>query len=349
MSSSKDLFNFPFSHIYVEEKVMDHELTKSILSRYSKSVVIPIAHYKDVFNRPRQSFLLQKTAPSLILARNTGSSVFKGAPVCQDFGYDHFYYTSCARNCIYDCEYCFLRGMYGSGNVVIFVNLEDTFAEVEALLQEHPVYLCVSYDTDLMAMDNLTGYVSRWAEFTKKHKDLTIEIRTKSFRKDLFNLIPPCDRVIFAYTISPQEIIGKYEKKTASLSDRLSAAAFAMEKGFPVRLCFDPLIYVRNWKEIYTEMVTVVRRHIDGKKLKDVSVGSFRISSEYIKKIRKDFPGSSICQFPYENKGGYMQYPEGLRNEMETTMVTLLQTLISKKKVYRIDTEESREGEPENG
>ncbi len=339
MSSGKDLFNFPFSHIYVEKKVTDHPLTKSILARYGKSAVISIDHYKDVFNRPRQSYGLQKTSPSLILARNTGASVFKGAPVCQDFGYDYFYYTSCTRNCIFDCEYCFLRGMYGSGDVVIFVNLEDTFAELETLLSEHPVYLCVSYDTDLIALDILTGYISRWAEFTNMHKDLTIEIRTKSFRKDFYDKISPCDRMIFAYTISPQEIIDTYEKRTASLSDRLSAASYAMEKDFPVRLCFDPLIYVRNWKDIYTSMFHEVVKHIDVHQLKDISVGSYRISSEYIRKIRKDFPGSSICQFPYENHGGYMEYPENIKNEMENHLVTLLQTLISKDKIFRIDNE----------
>ncbi len=340
MSSVKDLFNFPFSHIYVEEKVMDHELTRKILSRYAKSSVIPITHYKDVFNRPNQSFLLQKAVPSLILARNTGASVFQGAPVCQDFGYDHFYYTSCARNCIFDCEYCYLRGMYGSGNVVIFVNLEDILSEVEELLKEHPVYLCVSFDTDLIALENLTGFVARWAEFTRSHEDLTIEIRTKSFRKDIYEKIAPCDRVIFAYTLSPQEIIEKYEKRTASLAERLGAAACAMEKGFPVRLCFDPLIYVQNGKDLYTSMFEEVQRNIDVHRLKDVSVGSFRISSEYIKKIRKDFPTSSICQFPYENRDGYMQYPRELQKEMENTLLTLLQSFISKDKIYMTDTEE---------
>ena len=344
MSSGKDLFNFPFSHIYVEEKVMDHPLTKSILARYAKSVVIPIAHYKDIFNRPRQNYGLQKTAPSLILAKNTGASVFKGAPVCQDFGYDHFYYTSCTRNCIFDCEYCYLRGMFGSGNVVIFVNLEDIFSEAEALLKEHPVYLCVSFDTDLIALDILTGYVSRWAEFTKEHKDLTIEIRTKSFRKDLFEKIAPCDRVIFAYTISPQEIIDRYEKRTASLSDRLDAASCAMRKGFPVRLCFDPLIYVKNWKDVYTSMCSEVKKRIDTHQLKDISVGSFRISSEYIKKLRRDFPASSICQFPYENRGGVMEYPESIKNDMENTLITMLQTLISEEKIYRTDSLEKNNG-----
>lgn len=337
MKSGKSLYNFPFSHIYVEEKVAEHPLTKKILSRFSKSTVIPIRHYKDVFNRPRQRFTLQKDMPALILARNTGASVFQGAPVCQDFGYDHFYYTSCARNCIFDCEYCFLRGMYGSGNVVIFVNLEDTFAEVEALLKEHPVYLCVSYDTDLIALDNLTGYVSRWVEFTKEHKDLTIEIRTKSFRKDIYEKIPSCERVIFAYTISPQEIIDRYEKRTASLAERLEAASCAMEKGFSVRLCFDPLIYTKDWNDIYTSMCSEVQKRIDTHQLKDVSVGSFRISAEYIKKLRKDFPESSICQFPYENHGGVMEYPENIKNDMEDALVTMLQNLVSTDKIFRTD------------
>ena len=337
MHSAKSLYNYPFSHIYVEEKVVDHPMTCSILARFSKSKVIPIKHYKDVFNRPRQNFGLQKTVPALILARNTGESVFKGAPVCQDFGYDHFYYTSCARNCIFDCEYCFLRGMYGSGNVVIFVNLEDTFAEVEELLKKHPVYLCVSYDTDLLALDNLTGYVSRWAEFTKEHKDLTIEIRTKSFRKDLYDKIEPCDRVIFAYTVSPQDVIDKYEKRTASLTERLQAASCAMAKGFPVRLCFDPLIYLPNWKDIYTSMYLEVKNNIDTHRLKDVSIGSFRISAEYIRKLRKDFPASPICQFPYENHGGVMEYPEKIRNDMENTLLTLLQNLISPNRIYKTE------------
>jgi len=334
MRSGNDLYNFPFSHIYIEKQVGDHPLTKEIVKRFRKSSVIPIAHYKDVFNRSRQSFTLQKTVPSLILAANTGSSVFKGSPVCQDFGYDHFYYTSCARNCIFDCEYCFLRGMYGSGNVVIFVNIEDVFSEVETLLKEHPVYLCVSYDTDLIALDNLTGFVSRWAEFTKAHEDLTIEIRTKSFRKDIYERLAPCERVIFAYTLSPKEIIDRYEKRTASLTERLEAANCAMDHGFPVRLCFDPLIYFQNWKEAYTSMIGTVNEKIALDRVKDISIGSFRISSEYMKKLRKDFPASSICQFPYENRNGVFQYPEKIRTGMENHLVTLLQSLISKDKIY---------------
>ena len=47
--------------------------------------------------------------------------------------------------------------MYPSGNLVIFINIEDIFAELETLLAKHPVYLCVSYDTDLLALENIAG------------------------------------------------------------------------------------------------------------------------------------------------------------------------------------------------
>lgn len=81
---------------------------------------------------------------------------------------EHFYYTSCMMNCVFDCEYCYLKGMYPSGNVVLFVNLDDIFDEVYKLLQKHPVYLCVSYDTDLLAVENIFGYTKRWVDFAER-------------------------------------------------------------------------------------------------------------------------------------------------------------------------------------
>ena len=83
-------------------------------------------------------------------------------------------------NCVYDCEYCYLKGMYPSGNLVVFVNLEDFFDKTQELLKEHPVYLCVSYDTDLLAFESVLGYAGEWASFLKQNPNLQIEIRTKS-------------------------------------------------------------------------------------------------------------------------------------------------------------------------
>ena len=34
-------------------------------------------------------------------------------------------------NCVYDCSYCFLQGMFNSANYLVFVNYEDYFKEIE--------------------------------------------------------------------------------------------------------------------------------------------------------------------------------------------------------------------------
>ena len=41
------------------------------------------------------------------------------------------------RHLVYDCEYCYLKGMYLSANIVIFVNIEDVLTEVESILKDH--------------------------------------------------------------------------------------------------------------------------------------------------------------------------------------------------------------------
>ena len=70
-------------------------------------------------------------------------------------------------NCVFDCEYCYLKGMYPSANLVVFVNLEDILRKWKETCRA-PVYLCVSYDTDLLALEHLTGYAARWIEFVRR-------------------------------------------------------------------------------------------------------------------------------------------------------------------------------------
>lgn len=332
---NNELLNSEFSHIYVEESILEHPRVKSILSHFLKSKVVQIKHYKDVFNRRHESAAVQRLAPALILASKPGRLIYDGAPVCQSFGNEHFYYTSCVMNCVYNCEYCYLQGMYPSGNIVIFINIEDIFAELTGILKEHDAYVCVSYDTDLMAIENLTGFVKQWCDFAAENPGLKIEIRTKCGRRDLWDKLAPSERVIFAFTLSPDEVQRAFEKKTGSLSARISSAAYAMELGFPVRLCFDPMIYVAGWKEKYGEMLAEVWFQIDGSRLVDVSVGSFRISADYLKTIRKNNPDSAVCWFPFVSSEGYYHYPDKLMNEMEEWLVSEVRKQVPEEKIFR--------------
>ncbi len=333
---NNNYYNPFFSHIYVEKQIRDHPRARRILEQYPNAKIIEISHYKDVFCRSRQSYRMQLHSRNLILAAKEGGLLYEGSPVCQSFGNRYFYYASCMMNCIYDCEYCYLKGMYPSANIVIFVNLEDIFAEIDKMLENHPLYLCISYDTDLLALEQVTGYVKEWNQFAAAYQQtFTIEIRTKCANQMIFERQNPLSNVIYAFTLSPQELISRFEHFTPSLTDRLQCAASAIQNGFPVRLCFDPMIYIKKWQEHYEKMLTQVFSSIPMEKLVDVSVGSFRISQEYLKKMRKQQPCSEIPWFPYEMENGYYHYPTDLMAQMEQCLTDHLKEKLPPEKIFR--------------
>lgn len=133
INKKKISLNNRFSHIYVEKKILDNKNTLEILSKFRDAKIIEIDNYKEVFSSNNQDFHLQKLGQNLILASNKPNMIYEGAVVCEDFENDNFYYTSSIINCIYDCEYCYLQGVYSSGNIVIFVDIEKVFEEVEEL------------------------------------------------------------------------------------------------------------------------------------------------------------------------------------------------------------------------
>lgn len=339
-SLNNGYYNASFSHIYVEKDILNHPRTAAILKRFPKADVVEIDHYKDVFCRSGQQYVLQHHAQSLILAAKHANLIYEGAPVCQRFGNHWFYYASCMMNCVYDCEYCYLKGMYPSGNLVIFVNLEDIFSAVEEILAQHEVYLCVSYDADLLALEDITGYAAAWIEFAAAHQNLKIEIRTKSANVRFFQKQKAASNVIIAFTLSPQIVIDTCEHLTPPLESRLACAAQAMKQGFSVRLAFDPMIYCKNWAQAYEEMIERVTQCLDFHSVLDVSVGSFRISQDYMKRMRRNSPASAVVQFPYENEHGVYHYPQKLMTEMEQYLCAQLKKRLPAEKIFLWETQE---------
>lgn len=301
-----------FSHIYVEKRASGYEMTRNLLSRFQESVVIPIEHYKDVFNRPGQDTCLQNTSKSLILAVNDGRKIFDASPVCQDFGMGKFYYAQSAMNCVFSCDYCFLKGMYGTSNVVIFVNYEDYLYECQKMLEDGPMYLCASFDTDLGALSTICQWHSIWEQFALDNPVLTLELRTKS----VISSFRSADNIIYAFTLSPDYVVEHYEKKTPSLDSRIRCVNEALDQGAIVRLCLDPMILIRDYELCYNEFIDKVLRSIDLTRIRDISTGTFRISSEYLNNLRKASPDSSAVLFPFERKDGFCVYPDSIRNKL---------------------------------
>lgn len=317
-----------FPHVYVEERAAGHPLTKRVLAALPESRVIPVGHYKDVFCGKRQNYAAQKRNQALILAAGGGRTLYPGSPLCDSFGHSDFYYHSAVKNCPYDCEYCYLQAVYPSGNVVINVDFEESLAEVERQLAVGSLYVCVSYDTDLLALERLTGFLGRWLELAAKRESLKLEIRTKSADYAAVAGIKPTPNVVFAWSLSPGSLCERFERRCPPLAVRLAAAGAAARDGWPVRLCFDPLLYTESWREDYAACVDQAFAAVNADSVHSVSIGVFRAPAKALRKISALRPGSPLFAPPA------VPYPPELANRMTCHVKDLVSKHVGLSKIW---------------
>jgi len=319
MSSSQPSLPKLFSHLYIEQCIMDHPQTQKIRAKFSDSEVIVIEHYKEVFNRGGQSFAAQSHSKNLILARKEGKFLHEGSQYSDGFGFEQFFYASSMMGCLYDCDYCYLQGLYPSANTVLFVNIEDAFHELAPYL-ERKTLVATSYDTDSMAVESLTHQTVQWLDFAQLHPNLHLEIRTKSANFRSLKDHRPNEYITLAWTLSPQEVIDSYEHATPSLEKRLKAASEAINAGWRVRLCIDPVIYTERFDILYPELIDTLFATINPDAIEHLTLGSFRMSQSHLRSIKK-LRRSDVAFYPYDVHDDMATYPKAIETHILDTLL----------------------------
>jgi len=285
---------------YIEKEAFNYNITRHILKKFNPEI-IEITHYKDIFNRSHQNFNWQKSQNRFILAVKNDISFYKGSKFCNNRGYENFYYSTQILGCIYNCEYCYLGGMYPCGYPVIFVNEDDFISEANKLKN---AFLPISYESDILAFEGIYPFHQKWIELAKKREDLLIESRTKSANADKLPNNPP-KNFLLSFSLSPKEII-KFELKTPSLEKRIKAVNIAINKGYNVEIVIDPVIKIDNFESIYKNFIDYLKQNIDFNKV-SFSVGAFRMNKDFLKKLRK-IHLSEVTWYPFEIKNNEARY-----------------------------------------
>ena len=286
-----------FSHIYIEKAIWNHPRAEMVRRRFSKAQFVEIDRAGELTGRKSSLWSYQKRAPKLVVAAKSSQLLYPCSDVAPDFGYKNFYYAVPMQNCLYDCEYCYLQGMYTSAHLVLFVNQEEMQQAVrEKTAELGELYLCIAYDNDLLAMEGKLGLVADWVEALRETPATTIEVRTKSANFAPLSKLAPPSNVILAWTLSPPEIVERFEAKTPGLEARLRAASQAIEAGWRVRFCLDPLLPVGDWREAYSGLLARLDQADLWDRLDDASYGTFRMNKDYLRQARKARPESQLIQ-----------------------------------------------------
>ena len=278
--------------IYIEEEVRSHPHTQRILSRYSDATVIECKRYGEVFNRKAQNFRAQKKHQALILAQKYSGHVLP-IPEGLEIGGKYNYYFSHILNCLYDCRYCFLQGMYRSAFLVLFINYEAFQDEIDRITDLHSpekTYFFSGYDGDSLVFEPVTQFATTFLDFFETRSNAILELRTKSTQINSLLARDPIPNCVIAFSVTPEKIQRALEKGTPTIPRRLKAMQKLQQQGWKIGLRFDPLIFTPHYKEQYSELFDQVFNILDGNKLHSVTMGPFRLPKENFRILSSLYP-----------------------------------------------------------
>jgi len=323
-----------FSCVYVEQEVRDTPRVQDILARIKSTPIVAIERFGEVFNRRSQNFRLQKRHSALILARKHGRLVLP-APAGYGFESGPGFYFSHMLNCVYDCRYCFLQGMYRSANYVLFSNYEEFAGEVLTAAEDlnRPV-LYSGYDCDSLALEPISKFVDYFVRWFSRHPELTLEIRTKSTQvRDLLDL-EPVPNCVIAMSFTPEEIHRRWESRVPSIDKRIDALARLQQQGWPVALRFEPLIYTERFQQDYEQLFSGIFARLNSDRLHSVSTGMFRMPKKFYTNIAALYPDEALFARQTESREGQVGQPDEQEQELLQCVGDLLLRYVDKRKYY---------------
>lgn len=312
--------------IYVEREVRDHPRVAGILDRFPNAERVECERYGEVFNRRAQDFRLQKLRPALILARKHRGLTLP-APPGYGVGGRHNFYFSHMLNCLYDCRYCFLQGMFRSANYVVFVNYEDFFEAIDRRLEETPgeaVWFFSGYDCDSLALESLTRFAGEFLEFFAHRPRAWLELRTKSTQIRSLLERPALDNCVVAFSFTPDAAHARLERGVPSVDGRVEAMKNLAARGWRLGLRLDPLLWSEHYEDEYTRLVDRLVEAVPVENLHSVSFGPFRLPPEFHRRMAKLLPRERLLNGALESVDGMVSYPATLEREMAAFVNELL-------------------------
>ena len=223
------------------------------------------------------------------------------------------------HQCGFDCSYCSIQSFY-HGNQVRFIRDLPSHLEALTLDPDQHYHIGTGQSSDSMMWGNRFGLLDSLYEFTSRHPNVVLEMKSKSSRIDYFleNRAPA--NMVFTWSLNTPVAIEAEEKGSAPLKKRLESARKLADQRIPVGFHFHPIIWYEGWEGHYGEMVSRLAEMFRPEEIVMVSLGTLTFIKPVLKRIRERVLKSAILQMPMEECAGKLSYPFEIKKELFSTV-----------------------------
>ncbi|HNY29236.1 MAG TPA: radical SAM protein [Candidatus Sumerlaeota bacterium] len=319
-------FETPIHQIFIETPVRETEITRRVLERVGpQAEVIEVGTAREVLERFAADPSLNHKGKRSLLLTDFHAEPIKPCPGTLNYLCCGYQILNFGQGCPMECAYCILQGYFASSLLVVQANSAAFLKSAADRLRAEPdrfFRLGTGEFADSLALDPLTGYARRLVEFIRDFPNARLELKSKAVHIEEILDADHRGHTICAWSLNTPEAIAREEFRTASLDERLAAAARCQEAGYPLAFHFDPIFYYDGWEDAYRGVIERLFSVARPGNIRWISLGCFRYLPGLEEAIRQRYPRSRFIYADFILGGDRkMRYPQPLRIHIYRKMV----------------------------
>lgn len=205
-----------------------------------------------------------------------------------------YYVLSPVENCPFSCTYCILNAYFKNRDIVVYVNTDDMIKELSTIGGKSVKRIGTGEFSDSLAITATRLYLKKTLDFFNNHKEIFLELKTKSSFIPQEFLSKLYSNVIFSWSLNSNKITESEEHDTASISERIASAKKMTEKGYRVSFHFDPIIYYDGWEKDYHQTISEIFSYIKDSDIVWISLGTLRFIPQLKEIATSLYPKTTI-------------------------------------------------------
>lgn len=247
------MYQFCPKAIYYEKEIENYQLGKELLEKYQETPKVIIENHNNI-----EEMRKKQNSEFANMKRNLIIGVRKTHKFVENHKTSDYLVPYTSSGCIAMCMYCYLVCNYNKcAYLRLFVNREQMLEKIikTAGKSEKELTFEIGSNSDLILENTITGNLEWTIENFANTSKGKLTLPTKFDMVE--NLLPlnHKGKIIIRMSVNPEEIINKVEFGTSRLKGRIQAINQLAEAGYQVGILIAPVILVKDWKRLYTELI----------------------------------------------------------------------------------------------
>jgi len=160
---------------------------------------------------------------------------------------------------------------------------------------QYPLSINISEYSDVVALDPITNNLEYLMQKVQSDPEFRIRFRTKAANINNLLKYNGKGQVKITFGLNTDYVINRFEKGTATLSERIAAInALIQRGGYEIDIAIEPIIKYSGYEADYAKLIQMLKNQINLSKIGSIKVGTVRYKTVLKNYIKRVHPSSGL-------------------------------------------------------